>query len=154
MSSNSHDWVCSRFYGDKSKGILKSSDIWNLIQQCRRFQVHGLYFMPAFAVGFLFVGWVTFRLSRNRRDTPTFVCKIILWISTAVGFTAALTPMMLGNTLTIVGPIYHSETQTRFSMGGLVLMWTALGFQLAFILTSVWYHHRIGGVGNYESTWG
>lgn len=58
---------------------------------------------------------------------------------------------MIGNALMIVGPIYNSETQTRFSVANVVLTWMAFGFHLAYILLANWYHHHIGGAGNYES---
>lgn len=146
--ADSKDWVCSRFYGDTTKGL--DAGLLTLLNQMRRVQAHGLYPLPAGAAVFLFLCWLGYYLARDHSERIKGYCTIGLWISAAIGFSAAVIPMTMGNVLMVLGPIYASKTQTRFRMGNIVLTWMGFGFHLAYILSAQWYHRHIGGAGNYE----
>ncbi|KAF2828017.1 hypothetical protein CC86DRAFT_405044 [Ophiobolus disseminans] len=138
MVENKKDWVCSRFHGNTTKGL--DDGLVKLANHARWLQWRGLFMPPLFAAGSLFLSWVTFRLVRNKSDKVTSWAAIFQWFSCAIGFAATLIPVVLGNAMMIVGPIYHSDTQTRFSMGGAVLMATGFGLHLAYIICAKRYH--------------
>jgi len=110
-------------------------------------QYGSLYPIPAGAAIFLFVVFVTFLVFRNRPGKKAGYAIIAAWVSVAIGFAGALSPMMLGQALGYAAPVYGSEVIMKISLGNVVLTWMAFAAHLVWVLLTVWWQKKHGGGG-------
>ncbi|KAH8728206.1 hypothetical protein GQ44DRAFT_702790 [Phaeosphaeriaceae sp. PMI808] len=134
-------WLCSRFVnGDK--GL--DGKLIALVKAAKRLQWNAMYPLPAIAAGALFILWITFLLSRDRSETGKRYAVVGLWASCAIGFAAALIPMMLGQALHFAGPVYGSNLKMKINVLSIVFTWVAFANHLAYVGLTVWRDKRDG----------
>jgi hypothetical protein len=88
-------------------------------------------------------------LFRNRSDKKMRYAVFAMWISCAIGFAAALIPMMLGQALRYAAPVFRSQVEMSISLWNVVGTWVAFGLHLSYVLAAVWWHMKVGGAGGY-----
>lgn len=142
------EWVCSRFRENKPKGLPEN--VMTKLEQVRMFQRHAiLWYFPAVASLMLLLAWITWYFTRDREGCGRKVARGFMVVSCAAGLAACMAPMMVGNTLYFIGPVYGSQAASQFNIPNIVVHWVGFALELLWISLAHWYHSHIGGAGSY-----
>jgi hypothetical protein len=122
----------------------------SLIKEVKKMQWNAFYPLPAMAACLVAVLFILFLLFRNREEKKTRWIFVGMWVSCAFGFAGALVPLMVGQAMRYAAPVYGSKVAVEISMMNVVLTWAGFACHLGWVLMSVWWHKKVGGVGGYD----
>jgi hypothetical protein len=120
------------------------------LAQIKMFQRHAiLWYFPAGASLMLVFAWATWYFTRDSEGWGRKVARGFMAVSCAAGLAACMAPMMVGNTLYFIGPVYDSRAESQFNIPNIVTHWVGFALELLWTSLAHWYDGHIGGAGNY-----